>query len=424
MCGGDDFDVITDGAVDVADGQITWAGANSEAPEHHGSTIVVHGLLMPPLVNGHCHTPMVLFRGAGEGLPVDRWLSEVMWPREAKLTAGDVHAGMALGVAEMLTNGIGTSSEMYFYPDAMVEAVDAANFRSVISAPFMDVDSFAGLGPMPAQIDAAVDFAASVASHPRITPALGPHSAYTLKPETLRTIGELAISHDLLVHIHVSELPAENDMIADHGPSVVKLLDGLGLLSPKMVAAHGIWMDDEDIAILAERGVGVCHCPVSNMGHGMGVAPVLRLREAGVDVCLGTDGPASHYRLDMFDEMRSALRLHRVTSLNAAELAPRDVLRMGTSAGARVLGLDTGQLRPGFRADLLNIDLDRLSFGPILNESEIPAAVVWGGSRSAVRNMWIEGQPSVVDGNPIGVPVSELRAEVQARSESLARPQR
>lgn len=421
--GGETMDVICDGVVDVADGLITWSGPATEAPAAEGAVVMLTGLLLPTLINGHCHTPMVLFRGAGEGLPVDRWLSEVMWPRESRLTPSDVEAGMALGVAEMLTNGIGTSSEMYFHANAMAKAVEASNFRSIIAAPFIEAESFAGLGPISQQIESAVEFAKSYAGHRRISAALGPHSVYSLSPETLQQVGELGTANDMLIHIHVSELPGENKMVAGLGPTVVQILDGLGLLTPRTVAAHGIWVNDDDIAILAERGVGICHCPVSNMGHGMGVAPLMKLRDQGIDVCLGTDGPASHYRLDMFEEMRSVLRLHRLSSGDAGILHPSDALKMATSTGAKVLGLhDVGQLRPGFRADMLHLDLEQLSFGPVLSPEEIPAAVVWGGSRAAVRNVWIDGNPSVVDGVPIGAPVAELRAEVLSRATSLATP--
>lgn len=421
--GGESMDILSDGVVDVVDDVITWSGAASDAPVHDGDVVSVSGLLLPTLVNGHCHTPMVLFRGAGEGLPVDRWLSEVMWPRESKLTPADVRAGMALGLAEMLTNGIGTSSEMYFHAEAMADAVEAANFRSTIAAPFIEAESFAGLGPITEQIESAIEFARGYVDHRTIRTALGPHSVYSLSPDTLQQVGQLGIENDMLVHIHVSELPGENQMVAGLGPTVVQILDGLGLLTPKTVAAHGIWVNDDDIAILAERGVGVCHCPVSNMGHGMGVAPLMKLREHGVDVCLGTDGPASHYRLDMFEEMRSVLRMHRLDSGDAGIMQPSEALRMATSTGAKVLGLDdVGQLRAGFRADMLNLDLDQLSFGPILSLEEIPAAVVWGGSRAAVRNVWIDGNPSVIDGVPIGTPVAELQAEVLSRATSLAKP--
>ena len=226
--GGQAMDVLSDGVVDVEEGGITWSGPASDAPDSGGAEeIRVPGLLMPALINGHCHTPMVLFRGAGEGLPVDRWLSEVMWPRESRLTPADVHAGMALGVAEMLTNGIGTSSEMYFHADAMAAAVEEANFRSVISAAFIEDESFAGLGSVSDQMDSAVSFNERCADRRTVYAGLGPHSAYALSEDTLASIGRLAAEHHMLVHIHAGELPGENDMVASMGPTVVQVLDGL-----------------------------------------------------------------------------------------------------------------------------------------------------------------------------------------------------
>jgi 5-methylthioadenosine/S-adenosylhomocysteine deaminase len=159
------------------------------------------------------------------------------------------------------------------------------------------------------------------------------------------------------------------------------------------------------------------------MVHAMGVAPLEKLQALGIDVCLATDGPASHYRLDLFEEMRSALRMHRLASEDAGVLTPADVLRMTTETAASVLGLDhLGQLRAGFRADMVHLDLDQLSFGPILGNEDVVPAVVWGGSRAAVRDLWVEGSPSVVNGVPIGAPVEELRAEVQSRAARLADP--
>ncbi len=425
LLGGESMEIVDDGVVDVADGAVVWSGPASDAPPVAPVTneVTVPGLLMPAMINAHCHTPMVLFRGAGEGLPVDRWLKEVMWPRESKLTPADVKAGMALGVTEMLSNGIGTSCEMYFHADAMAEAAIEANFRSIITAPFIEADSFAGLGPISEQMAAAVDFADRHAGHRLIGAGLGPHSVYALGSDTLASIGQLAADNDMLIHIHVAELPAENQMVSELGPSVVKVLDGLGLLTPKTVAAHGIWVDDEDIALLAERGVGVCHCPVSNMGHAQGIAPLQRLQEAGIDVCLATDGPASHYRLDLFEEMRTALRLHRLHNQDASALGPRDVLALTTHRAASVLGRsDLGQLRPGFRADMVHLDLEQLSFGPILSNDDIIPAAVWGGSRAAVRQVWVEGELSMNDGQPVNASIPEQRAEVISRARSLAQP--
>ncbi len=425
LLGGDSMELVDHGAVDVTDGAIVWSGPANQAPPIGPGTneVNVPGLLMPAMINAHCHTPMVLFRGAGEGLPVDRWLKEVMWPRESKLTPADVKAGMALGVTEMLSNGIGTSCEMYFHADAMAEAAIEANFRSVITAPFIEADSFAGLGPINEQLAAAVDFAQRHATHPLIAAGLGPHSAYALGPDTLASIGQLSSDNDLLVHIHMAELPTENRMVSELGPSVVKVLDGLGLLTPKTVAAHGIWVDDDDVALLAERGVGICHCPVSNMGHAQGVAPLRRLHAAGIDVCLATDGPASHYRLDLFEEMRTALRLHRLDAQDASALSPHDVLAMTTHRAATVLGRsDLGQLRSGFRADMVHLDLDQLSFGPILSSEDIIPAVVWGGSRAAVREVWVEGRLSVDQGLPVDASIPDLRAEVTGRARTLAQP--
>lgn len=409
------------GIVDVEGGRILWVGPAASAPARPEAVVrVLAGMLLPGFVNTHAHSPMVLLRAAGEGLPVGRWLTEVMWPREGKLTPDDVRVGMTLGAAELLTNGITTSHEMYFYPREAAEAAVAVGLRIVVTPPVLVADDLARFGSWESQIEAVSAEARRWTGHELVTVGFGPHSAYTLPEEPLERIAAAAAAEGLHVHIHVAEQRHEGDAIsARHGLTVPRFLDSIGMLDVPVVAAHSVWLTDDDIELFAARGVGVAHCPASNTKHASGVAPVVRLREAGVAVGIATDGPASHDRLDPFEEMRLAVRLARVTAGDAAALGPVDALRMTTREAAAVLGRDDiGSLVPGRRADMILVDTG--PFVPVVEPDDILAHLVYSGAPSLVRDVWVEGRQVVGNGRVMSVDVAEARRDVTTRARRLA----
>ncbi|HEY7563422.1 MAG TPA: amidohydrolase [Acidimicrobiia bacterium] len=412
--------LVSHGAVDVDGDTVVWSGPEAKAPAYTGEQKRLRGLLMPGLVNTHAHTPMILLRGAGEGLPVSRWLTEVMWPREGKLTAEDVGLGMRLGAAELLRNGITTSHEMYFYSDAVAEAAVAAGMRCVVTPPLLVAADLARFGGWEEQLEAMVAQARRWSGHPLITVGLGPHSGYAIPEEPLRRVAELAKREGLHIHIHVCEGEHEDDEIKERtGETAPTLLDRLGLFESRLVAAHGVWLTPDDIALLATRGAGVAHCPVSNGKHASGIAPVVELRKAGVSVGLGTDGPASHDRLDLFEEMRWAMRLARLRAKDASVLGPADALTMATAEAGQVLGRsDLGHLGPGAKADMVLVDIDELT--PAVEESDLLTHLVNQGSPAAVQAVWVGGRQVVGDGQVLALDVAELRSAVTARARSLA----
>ncbi|MEL6985690.1 MAG: amidohydrolase, partial [Actinomycetota bacterium] len=371
--------LIADGCVDVEDGLVSWSGPVAEAPPSDAAVVEHDGLLMPGFVNAHCHTPMVLLRGAGEGLPVDRWLHEVMWPREARLTPDDVYWGMLLGAAEQLLHGVTTTNEMYFHVPHMAAAATEVGIRTVLGAPLIDVpDRF---GPIDAQFEAALDFAKQREADPLVSIVLGPHSTYAVSRSILEQVAEVARSADLAVHIHIAEMGNENELSkSNHGLPLVEFLDTVGLLGPHLMAAHGVWLDAADRERLAGHSVGVLHCPSSNLRHANGIAPVVAHRAAGLPVGLGTDGPASAPMLDMFTEMRLAAGLARGSGLDPAALEATDVLAMATTEGATALGRDDiGALTPGRRADMVALDISRSTYHPVVEPADIVTHLVWGG---------------------------------------------
>ncbi|MBC8365582.1 MAG: amidohydrolase [Actinobacteria bacterium] len=410
------------GAIDVEDGRICWVGAAAEAPEAEGAVVCdVGGLVMPGLVNAHCHTPMTLVRGAGDGLPLWRWLTEAMWPREGRMTPDDVWWGMTLGSAEMLRAGVTTSCEMYLHEEPVVEAVRASGARLVMTPGV--VSALHPEASVEGRAQDLEDFHARYHDPAgRITVGVAPHSAYDLGIGRVVELAELARRLDMLLHIHIAETTQEStELEVAHGASVVRVLADHGVFEGSVLAAHCVWVDDDDIRLLAGHDVAVAHCPLSNMKLGSGVAPLARMLEAGVTVALGTDGPASNDTLDLWEEVKIAPLLARATGLDATLVGPSEVLAMATRLGGRAVGLgDVGCLAPGWAADFQRIDLDHHAFVPVTDPSELLAHVAWSGTDRRVSDVWVAGEQVVHDGVVLRVDEEQARAEVQQRAERLA----
>lgn len=415
---------VPDGVVDVEDGRVVWSGPASEAPDLLDVTLHrIDGILMPGMVNIHCHTPMVLLRGAGEGLPVDRWLHEVMWPREARLTPEDVRIGMQAGAAELLANGITTSVEMYFHGDAVATGAAEAGLRCLVTAPVIEDEQFERLGTWRAQLEEMVVTRERWASNDLIEVGLGPHAAYSLSDECLRRIAVIAAETGMLVNIHVAEQEWEDGAVRSRsGMSAPAYLESLGLLEGRALAAHAVWISDDDIEVLARNGVAVAHCPCSNSKHGSGVARVLDLLEAGVRVGLGTDGPASHHRLDLFEEMRMAIRLARLKAGDAGVFPAQQALHMATAGAADCIDRsDLGRLTPGAWADMVAISASEAALNPVIpGEDEPISRIVWSGSPKAVQSVWVGGRRVVEDGRVISIDTGSVQLAMQRRARRLA----
>ncbi|MCC5948924.1 MAG: amidohydrolase family protein [Nitriliruptoraceae bacterium] len=413
--------LLSDHVVDVDEGRIVGVWSRTDAPRTTVAETALPGLLLPGFVDVHAHTPMVLLRGAGEGLPVDRWLTEVMWPRESRLTPDDIRVGMLAGGAQLLRGGITTSVEMYFAPDAMAEACHELGLRSLIAPPLLVSEELeAALGSWEAQLEAMVAFAAAHRDDALVDGIIGPHSAYTVPLEPLRAAAEAARSEGLLLHLHVAEGEHEGDGIrAEHGVSVPRYLADHGVLDAPVLAAHGVWLDDDDIALFAAHGTSVAHCPGSNGKHASGLAPVTALRAAGVPVAIATDGPASHDRLDLYAEMRLAIRFARLRERDAAALGASDALAMVTSEAARAIGRDDlGIIAPGARADLQHVAIDRL--GPVVDPDDLLTHLVYSASPADVTDVWVEGRHVVAEGRVRTVDEVALAADVAARARRIA----
>ena len=412
--------VVPDAVLDVSDGRIAFAGPAAEAPEAGDADVVaLPGVLTPGLVNTHSHAPMVLFRGQGEGLPLDRWLQEVMWPREARLQAEDVEVAMTAASAELLGNGVTTSVEMYFHPERIAAAVFATGARAVIGTPILPLP---GMPPMEQQLRDAIELATTAPEDGTVEYALGPHAAYTVSLPVLREAADAAREHGLLLTTHVAETATEGAaLLAAHGLSVPALLAAHGVLGGRVLAAHCVHMDDADLGLWQEYDVAVAHCPASNAKLASGIAPVRAMLDRGIRVGLGTDGPASNDALDLFADARLAASLARLVGASATALTAPEALWLATGAAADAIGRpDLGQLTVGRRADLVHVDTRDLVFEPVLSAADVPAHLVWSGGGRHVRDVWVGGEPVVRDGVPTRVDVAALRADVAARAARLA----
>jgi 5-methylthioadenosine/S-adenosylhomocysteine deaminase len=412
--------VVPDAVVDVADGEIRWVGPAAQAPPAEDTEQVeLPGILMPGLVNTHSHAPMVLFRGQGEGLPLDRWLQEVMWPREARLTADDVECAMTAASAEMLGNGVTTSVEMYFHPERLAASVAATGARAIIATPLIPLP---GLPPVEEQLRHAVDLAAGAPGDGTVEYGIGPHAAYTVPFPVLRAAAAAAREHGLLLHLHVAETATEGaDLMAAHGLSVPALLAAHDVLGGRVLAAHCVHMDDGDLDLWHEHDVAVAHCPASNAKLASGIAPLRAMLDRGLRVGVGTDGPASNDGLDLLADLRLAASFARLAGRSATALTAAEAIWLATGAAADAVGRpDLGQLVAGRRADLVHVDTRDLAFEPVGDPEDLLAHLVWSGSGRHIRDVWVGGRQVVRDFVCTTVDTGALRAEVAARAARLA----
>jgi 5-methylthioadenosine/S-adenosylhomocysteine deaminase len=418
----DAMSIHAPGFVDVDDGRVTAVGPLAAAPGLPDAAHVerVGGLLLPGLVNDHAHSPMTVLRGAGEGLPLDRWLKEVIWPRESRLSPPDVESGMIVGAAEMLRNGITTTNEMYFFPEAVAAGAALTGIRSVVGAAIIEgVDR---LGTPDEQFAGALALRKARSDDDLMDIAFAPHSAYALGDDSLRRIAEAAVAEDVLIHIHLAETDSEGASITERtGRTVPEHLADLGVLDARVLAAHCVWLTDGDIALLAAHGVGVAHCPGSNGKIASGMAPVSAMRAAGIPVGASTDGPGSNNNLDLLEEARLALLYARLRERDAAALGIEDALRMVTSEAAMALGrTDIGALVPGAWADMARISLDRPEYEPIAAPQDVLSHLVWAGSSRDVTDVWVAGNRVVAGGEVTTIDLDDARHKVREIAKRIA----
>ncbi len=387
--------VIADGAVAIRGGRIVEVGPRRELERRYRArrTLRAEGqLVLPGLVNAHTHVAMTLLRGVKDDVELLTWLTKYMFPLEARFaTAEFVRWGARLACWEMIASGTTTFADGYFFEEEVAAAADESGLRAFPGQGILDV-------PSPDAKTAAEGLARAEAylsrwaGHPRVTPSLFPHSCYTVGPETFRATAALAARHGAPILTHLCESAGELAMVRErYGTTPVRHLARLGVLDRNWTAAHAVAVDDEEIDLLARAGVGVAHCAESNMKLGSGVAPIARMQAAGIAVGLGTDGAASNNDLDLFGEMGSVARLHKVATLDPTAAPARGVLRMATMGSAAALHREgrIGSLEAGKRADLIAVDLSGPNALPLFD----PAShLVYSAQASSVRTTVVEGK--------------------------------
>ncbi|TFE30136.1 amidohydrolase [Cohnella luojiensis] len=375
-------------------------------------------LFMPGLVNTHGHAAMSLLRGLADDLALQDWLQNHMWPMEAKFTGDDVYWGSALAAAEMIKSGTTTFVDMYDHMHRVAEVTQSSGLRASLTRGVI------GLCPeevQKAKLADAIQFARDWhgASDGRISVMISPHAPYTCPPDFIVKFVEAAHELDLPMHTHMSETIAEVEQnVRDYGYRPVEHLDRLGMFTRPTLVAHAVHLTDEEISLLAERGVAVSHNPVSNLKLASGVARVPDLMKAGVTVSLGTDSAASNNNLDLFQEISMAALLHKGVSGDPTVIPATEALRMGTVYGARSIGLDgvTGQLKAGLKADFIALSIDKPHFAP---RTDYVSHLAYAARGSDVAHVWVDGKQLLRNGKLLTLDEDKILAEAERCFERL-----
>ncbi len=348
--------------------------------------------LLPGFINAHTHSPMSLFRGMADDLPLMEWLQQHIWPAEQRWVNAEFCAfGSRLAIAEMIRSGTTCFNDMYFFPDSTGQVALETGIRAVLGMILIDFPS-----NWAADADAYLSRAQALHDHfrhdPLITTIFAPHAPYSLSDAPLRKMRILANELDLPIHMHVHETGDEIiQSMNNYGIRPLARLEQLGITGPNLIAVHMTQLEDAEINRYARSGGHVVHCPESNLKLASGFCPLTKLLDTGINVALGTDGAASNNDLDMLGEMRSAALLAKGISQDPSVLPASQVLEMATINGARALGLEaeTGSLLPGKAADLVAIDLKRIETRPVFNPV---SHIVYAADRSQVSHVWVAGR--------------------------------
>jgi len=385
--------IIKDGVIAIKDSKIAYVGEKATAPKIAAEKIIdAQGkVAMPGLINCHTHLAMTLFRGVAEDQPLNTWLTEKIWPLEAKLQPKDVHNGALLGCLEMIKTGTTTFADMYYHEDQVAKAVEKAGLRAVLTQGTIEMgDPKIGEKTLKNSINFATKY--NGYADGRITTRLGPHAVYTCSPELLTKVRDATSKLNLGIHIHLAESKEMTEQTRQkYSFTEVELLEKIGFLGPDVLAAHCIHLTKKEMMVLATDNVKVAYNPVANMKLAQGIAKVKDLRDLGLTVGLGTDGPASNNTLDMFETMKIATLLQKLTYRNPTLLSAYEVLRMATIEGARAVGIEknTGSLEVGKRADIILIDISKPHLKPM---HDIYANIVYSTHGSDVDTVIVDGK--------------------------------
>jgi 5-methylthioadenosine/S-adenosylhomocysteine deaminase len=378
------------------------------------------GIILPGLINGHTHAAMTLYRGIADDLPLMEWLNNYIFPLESKTNADFVYAGSLLACAEMIMSGTTTFSDMYIFEAEAARAAKAAGMRCVVGEVLYDFDS-PNYGPVANGIRYTENLIEKWQNDPLVSVAVEPHALFTCSPDLLQAANNLALEYQVPLITHLAETESESIQIKEkYRKSPVQHLLSLDILGSHLIAAHCVQLNRDDIRILAENGVKVIHNPESNMKLASGIAPVPEMLSRGITVGLGTDGPASNNDLDLFGEMSTAAKIHKLNTGDTTVMDAVTVLRMATIEGAKALGIDdiTGSLEKGKKGDIIIVDINKPHLVPIYNPY---SHLVYSARGSDVSHTIINGRLVMAERRILTMEVDELIRNAFTKSREISR---
>jgi 5-methylthioadenosine/S-adenosylhomocysteine deaminase len=391
----ENMDLIRDGAIAVKDTKIVDVDTSENILKKYSSEKIIEGknnAVLPGLINTHTHAAMVYFRGLADDLPLKEWLEKHVWPAESHwLSSEFVYDATELACLEMLKAGVTTYNDMYFFGDSAAIATKKIGMRAVLGVGILDFPT-SSAKTTDEYFFNAERFVENWKEDDLIMPCIAPHAAYTCCPDTLKRAKALAERYDLPLHIHLSETEWEvNEIISRYGKRPVAHLESIGFLDERVLAAHCVWLEDNEIEILAKRSVGVSHCIESNLKLASGIARIPEMLKAGVKVTFGTDGAASNNDLSILSEMSTAAKLHKAMSKDPTALDSKTALLMATRWGAEVLGLGnkTGSIEKDKFADITMINLKKPHLAPIY---DVYSHIVYSAMASDVERVFVNGR--------------------------------
>lgn len=370
-------------------------------------------VLLPGLINMHTHSAMTLLRGLADDLPLMTWLHEHIWPAEQRWLGPEyVEDGVRLACLEYLRGGITCYNDSYFFPDVAVEVTRAAGMRAVMGAPVINFPT-PWAADSDGYFDRALDLLQACRDDDLIGMSFAPHAPYSVTDADFERMRELSVEHDLSIHLHLLETAGEiADSETQHGIMPLQRLQQLGVLNERLIAVHMTAVADADMPLLAKSGVHVVHCPESNLKLASGFCPLWQLLQAGVNVCVGTDGAASNNDLDLLGELRTATLLAKGVSGDPQAVPAAQALAMITINAARALNLEQriGSIESGKQADFCSIDLTDPDTQPM---HDIFSHLVYATSRQQVRHVWVAGQQLLRDREPLRLDIEHIRHSTQ-----------
>ncbi|MFN7993264.1 MAG: amidohydrolase [Bryobacteraceae bacterium] len=409
--------VIENGAIAITGQRILAVGPKNEIERRFQARRHLdrsEAILAPGLISTHTHAAMSLLRGIADDLRLQDWLEHYIFPAEARNVNPEfVRWGTRLGCLEMLLSGTTTYTDMYYFEDVVAEATREAGMRGVLGETIIGFPSPDSKTPVDA-LAYTERFLKRFKGDPLIVPAVAPHAIYTNSDETLKASRMLADRYSAPLLIHLSETKRENEeCLAKRRMTPTKALDELGVFAGRTVAAHAVWVDEADLAILKARGVGIGHCPSSNMKLASGIAPVTRMLALDMAVGLGPDGPAgSNNDFNLFEEMDLAAKLQKVATGDPRSVPAEAAVEMATIRGARALGMDQqiGSLESGKRADVISIRLDRPNAVPLYN---VYSQMVYALKGPDVEDVMVNGKMLVEGGHALTLDAAAIEAKAR-----------